>query len=104
MVNQNPNVEDEIFSKSEIEYYKSRGLSDEQIRTLKEAEGLCQLADMLPEDTNEVFDKVESLPDDPAEEIKALDRMMEEDPESFAKIMAVAEAVDQVIESNSPSN
>ena len=104
MENKNPNVTEEIFSKSEIEYYKKRGLSDEQIRTLKEAEGLCQLADMLPEDANEVFDKVDSLPDDPAEEIKALDKMMEEKPEEFAKIMAVAQAIDEVIESNVPQN
>ncbi len=93
----NPNMEAEpLFSKEEYEKFKSYGLSQEDIEILEQAEAVCQVADVLPDDPTEVFNKIEALPNDPGQALQALNNMAEADPEGFAQIMAAVEAIDQI--------
>ena len=95
----NPNAGTEpLFDKERYEYLKSRGLTQEEIEILEQAEAVSQMAEILPEDAGSVFDRIEALPDDPGAALKSLNDMADSDPESFAQIMAAVEAVDQVIE------
>ena len=83
-----------MFSKERLDYFKSKGLSDEDIRTLEMAEAIRRSTELMPNDLERVFNKVESLPDDPIKAINELNEMGFKDTKSFIEIMATTQALD----------
>lgn len=100
--NEEVQFEDEpLFSKERYDYFKSKGLSDEEIRILEQAEAIRLSTEVLPEtqeETDKIFDMVEALPEDTGEALRTLHAMASTDPVAYAKIIATTEALDRVAE------
>ncbi len=89
-----------LFTEEEYKMFREAGLSEEEIATLERAEASVQSASVIPQDIDSVFNRIESLPDNPKDAMTAVNNMIEKDPNSFAEAAAVIEALDSAIEAD----
>ena len=88
------NLNSEIFTDEDFEKMKKGGISQEEIDNLKYALSLCDLTDLLPQDTDAFLQKVNNyFPDDPALTLKMYLELPEKDPEFFKQLLAFQEFV-----------
>lgn len=81
------------------EEIKTLGLSQEEVDALDIANYLCDTADMLPEEPEEMEKYIEkNIPDDFEAGMKKLFEMAENDPENTQKILALYEVANSVKE------
>lgn len=89
------------FSEERYKYFRDAGLSEEEIQVLERAEAASNLTDILPSDEagiQAIYDKIEALPENPGMALDKLHEMAENDPESYAQILALVEALDMAHE------
>ena len=98
--NNNPKIEldtSDTLSKEQIAYFKSRGLSEEEIAIIRNAHAIANETDLIPDDPTEAINRIENLPDDPSKALQAFLEMGEKDPEAFVECVAVVDAMDRAI-------
>ena len=90
------NENKEILPKELLEKY---AFTAEEIELLKDADALCDTADMLPDDADKFIDKiVKEFPDDYDGAWKKFAEIMQKDPKFFAQIIALNEISNSVSE------
>ena len=106
-INIDPEVfkEKPVFSEEEYKMFREKGLTEDEIATLEDAERLAQVAEVLPEDPTELAKKITEMSDTKTtqEGLKYMLETAKKDPQTFVQMMAFAEAmehVDEVPENN----
>ena len=89
-----------VFSDEEYKMFREKGLTEEEIATLEDAERLAQVAEVLPDDPATLEQKIKELSETKttAEGLKYLLETAKNDPKTFVQMMAFAEAMEHVDE------
>ncbi len=84
------------FSQKEIEEMLSDGtLTEDDVELFASASAIAETVDLLPDDTNELLKKLESVPASPnGESATSIIALAKTDPEFFAQLMALVDLAD----------
>ena len=89
-----------VFSETEYKEFKDKGLTEEEIKTLEDAELLSRAAEILPDNPEELSKKVAELCSKQTTEegVKYIVNLAKTDPQAFIQMIALSETMDHVEE------
>lgn len=86
------------------EFIKACGLTVEEVADLEAALALADTVEMLPENEDKLFDKIEkTIPNNIDEGLDVFADLCNKDPKFFAQLVALAEINDVVSEAPAPT-